>query len=213
MGDDAMALTGLHVLIDPERLPAERLPLFLEAIIRGGAAVVQVRIKEGSTRDALDYIARVKELVRGRLTLIINDRVDWALAVGADGVHLGQDDMPLEVVRRLFPDLMIGASAGSPSEVRAVLRHRPNYIGLGPVFVTPSKADAGAPLGVEGLRALVRSVPATIVTVAIGGIEPKNVAAVWDTGVGGVAVIHAVTGARDPEEAAHALGKRHGARS
>jgi len=208
-----MAVTGLHVLIDPDRVPEPRLAPFLDAIVRGGASVVQVRIKSGTTREALRYIARVKETSAGRLTHIVNDRVDWALAAGADGVHLGQDDMPLEVARRIAGRLIFGASAGSEEELRAVLPARPDYIGIGPVFATPSKADAGAPLGVEGLQALLRLVPPTIVTVAIGGIEPNNVADVWATGVGGVAVIHAVAGAKDAEAAARALSRRDEGRS
>jgi thiamine-phosphate pyrophosphorylase len=200
-----VAVEGLHVLIDPDRVPEDGLPAFLDAIIRGGATVVQVRIKQGSTRAALQYIGSVRARTAGRLTLIINDRVDWALASGADGVHLGQDDMPLHIARQIAPGLILGASAGNAAEVRAVAALQPDYVGIGPVFVTPSKADAGEPLGLSGMRALVRALPRSIVPVAIGGIEPGNARGVWETGVRGLAVIHAVTTARDPEQAVRGL--------
>ncbi|MGC8488505.1 MAG: thiamine phosphate synthase [Clostridia bacterium] len=204
-----MAIEGLHVLIDPDRVPAERLEPFLDAIAAGGAAVVQIRIKEGSTREALRYIGTVRALSDARLALIINDRLDWALASGADGVHLGQDDMPLDVARRLAPGLILGTSVSNRPEVEAVLPHHPDYVGIGPVFTTPSKADAGTPLGVSGLRDLIAGLPSSIIPIAIGGIEPENVAEVWRAGARGVAVIHAVTGAPDPERAARGLLTGH----
>lgn len=204
-----MAIEGLHVLIDPGRVPVERLGPFLDAVAAGGAAVVQIRIKEGSTREALGYIAAVRALSGARLALIINDRLDWALASGADGVHLGQDDMPLDVARRLAPGLILGTSAGNAAEVEAVLPYHPDYVGIGPVFATPSKADAGAPLGVSGLRDLIAGLPPSIIPIAIGGIEPDNVAEVWKAGARGVAVIHTVTGAPDPEQASRRLLAGH----
>ncbi len=205
MGDDAVALEGLHVLIDPDRVPQARLADFIDAIARGGASVVQVRIKNASTRSALGYIAAVRMRTTGGLLLIINDRVDWALASGADGVHLGQEDMPLDTARRIAPDLILGASAGNAAEIEAVAGLRPDYVGIGPIFVTPSKADAGPPLGPEGVAALSRALPPSVIPIAIGGIEPENADKVWRAGVRGLAVIHAVTGAGDPEEAVRAL--------
>jgi thiamine-phosphate diphosphorylase len=202
----ATRVSGLHVLIDPDRVPPDRVAWFVAAVARAGARVIQIRIKKQPTRAALAYGGVVLAHARPRgLTVIVNDRVDWALALGADGVHLGQDDMPLAKARTLGPGLILGASAGSRDEVAAVLPDRPDYLGVGPVYSTPSKPDAGQPLGVEGLTALIRAVPAAIPVIAIGGITPANAEAVWAAGVAGIAVIHAVAGSPDPEAAVRAL--------
>jgi len=202
---------GVHVLIDPGRVDPAHLPEFLAAVKAGGASVVQVRIKDGSTRSALAYLDLVLQYARPGLTVIVNDRVDWALAAHADGVHLGQEDLPVDVARRLAPHLVIGASVGSLSEWRAVQPHRPDYLGVGAVFATPSKSDAGAPIGVDGLRRIREAVPLDLPVIAIGGITGDNVGAVWEAGADGVAVIHAVTESPDPERAVRRL-LRSGAR-
>ena len=201
---------GIHVLIDPGRVPAARLDHFLGEIAEGGARVVQVRVKGGPDPEGLAYTARAVARVRALgLVSIVNDRVDWAVTVGADGVHLGQDDTPLAEARRAGPpDFILGASAGSPAELEAALRGGADYVGVGPVYATPSKADAGPPLTPTGLSALVaqlRDHPNPPPAIAIGGIHPGNAAAVWRTGVAGLAVIHAVSEARDPQSAVRAL--------
>lgn len=200
-----MDVGGLHVLIDPGRVPAARLATFLPQIAQAGARVVQIRIKEGSTRAALAYGSEAVRLARrAGLLVVVDDRVDWALALGADGVHVGQDDMPVREVRRIAPGLLVGASAGTPAEMAAALADRPDYVGVGPVFRTTSKSDAGDPLGPEGLRRL--SIQAgSVPVVAIGGINPANAAAVWAAGVAGIAVIAAVAEAADPAAAVRAL--------
>jgi len=198
-------VSGLHVLIDPGRVPSRRLGAFLPAIAQAGARVVQIRIKEGSTRSALAYAQEAVQYARrAGLVVVVDDRVDWALAVGADGVHVGQDDMPVALVRRIAPGLLVGASAGTPAELTAALADGPDYIGVGPVFPTSSKADAGDPLGIDGLRSLLR-LAAPVPVVAIGGITPANAAAVWAVGVAGIAVIAAVAEAADPAAAVRAL--------
>ena len=206
----ASRVAGLHVLIDPVRVPPARLDRFLGDIAHAGAAIVQVRAKGAAEPDGLDYARQVVATAR-RLGLvsIINDRVDWALAAGADGVHLGQEDTPLADARRLVPPgFILGASAGSAGELDAACRAGAGYVGIGPVYQTTSKSDAGPPLQPEGLRSLVAwlqrqaSPPPAI---AIGGIHPGNVEPVWRTGVQGVAVIQAVSGARDPGAAVRAL--------
>jgi len=223
VGHDALALTilgrwretandrrnvrGVHVLIDPGRVPPDRVPSFLAAVKAGGAAVVQVRIKDGSTRSALAYLTLVLQQARPELTVIVNDRLDWALAAEADGVHLGQEDLPVDVARRIAPHLIIGASVGSVDEWRAVQPHRPDYLGVGSVFATPSKSDAGTPIGIEGLRRIRDMVPLDLPVIAIGGITGDNVGAVWQAGVDGVAVIHAVADAPDPEGAVRRLAR------
>ena len=200
-----MDVSGLHVLIDPGRVPSRRLGAFLPAIAQAGARVVQIRIKEGSTRSALAYAQEAVQYARrAGLIVVVDDRVDWALAVGADCVHVGQDDMPVALVRRIAPGLLVGASAGTPAELTAALADGPDYIGVGPVFPTSSKADAGDPLGIDGLRSLLR-LAAPVPVVAIGGITPANAAAVWAVGVAGIAVIAAVAEAADPAAAVRAL--------
>lgn len=201
-------ISGLHVLIDPGRVPEARCPAFLMAIRDGGATVVQIRIKHPvDVRTALTYGDHVTRLAKtAGLTVIMNDRVDWALAVGADGVHLGPDDLPIDRARAIAPHLLIGASAGTAEELERVLEDgRPDYLGAGPVFDTASKPDAGPALGVEGLTRFLSRVPKDIPVVAVGGIGPANVRPLWTLGVAGIAVIAAVSEARDPKAAVHQL--------
>lgn len=205
-----LRLSGIHVLIDPGRVPADRLDRFLADMAEAGAAVVQVRVKAVPDRDGLAYTRRTVALARALgLVSIVNDRVDWALAAGADGVHLGQDDTPLADARRAGPpDFVLGASAGTAEELEAAYRGGAHYVGIGPVYATASKADAGVPLTPEGLRALIawlEGTPSPPPAIAIGGIHPGNAAAVWRTGVAGLAVIQAVSGASDPKAAVRAL--------
>lgn len=205
-----LRVSGIHVLIDPVRVPAHRLDPFLGAIAEAGARVVQVRVKGASDAEGLAYTHRAVALARTLgLVSIVNDRVDWALAAGADGVHLGQDDTPLADARRAGPPhFVLGASAGTAEELEAAYRGGADYVGIGPVYATVSKADAGAPLTPAGLRALVawlEGKPSPPPAIAIGGIHPGNAAAVWRTGVAGLAVIQAVSGAPDPQAAVRAL--------
>ncbi len=167
------------------------------AAIAGGATVVQLREKTLATRQFLEAAVRTREVTRrAGVPLIINDRVDVALAVDADGVHAGPDDMPVGVARRLLgPDRIIGASAGTVAEAVEAERDGADYLGVGSVFATPSKADAGAPIGTRTVQAIVRAV--RIPVVGIGGITPDNAAAVIDAGAAGVAVISAVANADD----------------
>lgn len=209
----AARLTGIHVLIDPARVPPARLDRFLADIGAAGAAVVQVRAKGAAESDGLAYarqaVARARIL---GLVSIINDRVDWAVAAGADGVHLGQEDTPLaDARRRAPPDFIVGASAGSEAELSAACQAGADYVGIGPVYPTASKPDAGPPLHPEGLRALLgwlQRQPSPPPAIAIGGIHPGNVQPVWQAGVSGVAVIQAVSGADDPGAAVRALLQR-----
>jgi thiamine-phosphate pyrophosphorylase len=208
----ASRVDGIHVLIDPERVPLARLAAFVDAIAGAGARVIQVRVKGGSDAEGLDYThAAVAQVRRHRLVSIVNDRVDWAMAAGADGVHLGQDDTPMADARRAAPALIIGASAGSAEELRGAVAAGADYVGIGPVYATPSKADAGSPLTPSGLGDLVRmlaSLAPRVPAVAIGGITPANAGEVWRQGVAGIAVISAVAEARDPAGAVRALLNR-----
>ncbi len=142
--------------------------------------------------------------MRARVPLIVNDRVDVALAVCADGVHVGQDDMDAADVRRLVGGAMIvGLSVTSVDEARCADPALVDYAGVGPVFATPSKPDAAPPLGLDGTRDACRVL--RMPAVAIGGIDAGNAAGVLATGVAGISVISAICAADDPEAAARAL--------
>jgi thiamine-phosphate pyrophosphorylase len=195
----------LSVYVVIESLP-DRSPLDMAtAAYAGGAGVVQLRLKGAGTRECLHH-ARQLVAAPGKRegVLIINDRVDIALAVGADGVHLGPDDLPVAVARRLMgPKAIIGVSAGTVEEACAAEAEGASYLGVGSIYATGSKADAGAPVGVERLAAIRAAVRLPIV--AIGGITLERVSAVIAAGADGVAVMTAVTRAPDMEAATRAL--------
>lgn len=179
-----------------------------EAAIAGGATVIQFRDKNMDARRLYETALRLREMTReARVTFIVNDRVDVALAVDADGVHVGQQDLPAAVVRRLVgPDKIVGLSATNVKEALEAQREgAADYLGVGPIFTFPTviKPDASPPMGLEGLRAIVRRV--SLPVVAIGGIEHDNVAEVIRTGVAGVAVVHAVAWAEDVADAARRM--------
>ncbi len=178
------------------------------AAVRGGVTLVQLREKSCSTRE---FLALARAL-RARLEplsipLIINDRVDIALASGASGVHIGQSDMPYGDARRLLgPDAIIGLSVETMAQAEEAARLDVDYLGVSPVFSTPTKTDTTTEWGLEGLAALARVSPHPLV--AIGGINRTNVAAVRDAGAAGVAVVSAICASDDPEAAARELRLR-----
>jgi thiamine-phosphate pyrophosphorylase len=177
----------------------------VRAAVQGGVTCVQLREKTCATREFIEEALAVKEFLRSRgVPLIINDRVDVALAVGADGVHLGQKDMPLAAARAIVTDTMrIGISAESLADAVAAQQGGADYLGVSPIFATPTKTDAAAPLGLVGLQAIRRAVD--IPLVGIGGLNRQNAAAVVRCGADGVAVVSAIVAAADPEQAAREL--------
>ena len=195
----------LYVITDSHLARGRDQVEIVAAAIRGGATMVQLRDKELPARDQLGLGLRLRELTRRMgTTLIVNDRVDLALAVGADGVHLGQDDLPPRIARQLLgPDAIVGVSAGNPAELALVEREGADYVGTGPFAATGSKADAGAAIGPEGIAAVRRLT--NLPMVAIGGIGLANAKAAIGAGANGIAVISAIVGADDPEAAARAL--------
>jgi thiamine-phosphate pyrophosphorylase len=194
-------LRGIYALVDPERTEPVA---FTEAILRGGIRLVQIRAKlgiDGTTLVAI--VARVR--AAGGIALV-ND--DVGLARLADGVHLGQEDaaaIDLREVRRALGAGIIGLSCGTPQEARAADPALVDYLGVGPVFGTPSKADAGYPIGISGTRAVVEAT--SLPCAAIGGIDATNLDRVRETGAAMAAVISAL-GLDDPESAARALVER-----
>jgi thiamine-phosphate pyrophosphorylase len=200
---------SLYLVLDQELCGDRSVLATVQAGVRGGVSVVQVREPRASTRQ----LCRIAEVVLGGLAgtgvpLVINDRVDVALAVGAQGVHLGQDDLPAAAARRIAgPDLVIGVSVGTRAQVDEVLAldaGTVDYLGISPVFGTPTKPEAGPGVGLDGARALIAAAGG-IPCVGIGGIGVANAGTVWDTGVHGLAVVSAICAAADPEAAAAAL--------
>ncbi|MFN8485496.1 MAG: thiamine phosphate synthase [Anaerolineae bacterium] len=175
------------------------------AAIAGGATVVQLRQKHGSTREMALLGHALRRLTReAGVTFIVNDRLDVALAVDADGVHVGQDDLPADAARALLgPGRLLGVSAATPDEARAAHAAGADYLGVGAVYATGSKADAGAPIGLDGLALVAQSTPLPVV--AIGGIGPGRAAPCIAHGAAGVAVISAIVSQDDPQAAARRL--------
>ncbi len=176
-----------------------------KAAIEGGASIIQYRDKHASSRKLFEDALQLRNLTRdaGAL-LIINDRADIALAVEADGVHLGQDDLSLAEARRIVGDTyIIGISATCFDEAVEAANQGADYIGLGPVFPTPSKDDAAPPIGLEGVAAVREAVDIPIV--AIGGITIDNIEEVIQAGSDGIAVISAVASAPDMVAAARMI--------
>jgi len=171
-----------------------------EKALKGGATSIQLRMKNAPTRRMIEVGRKLRKLTEEYDALFfVNDRVDVALAVEADGAHVGQEDMPVEIVKEIAPDLIVGVSASSLEEALEAERGGADYIGAGTVFPTSTKEDAEF-LGIDALREIVKRVK--IPVVAIGGINHENVREVLKCGVSGVAVISAIMGAEDIEEAA-----------
>lgn len=170
------------------------------AAVRGGATMVQLRLKVATARELVEV---AREMVAALpVPVIVNDRTDVALAAGAAGVHLGVDDLPVSAVRRFVPaGFIVGASFGSEDELTHAAGA--DYVGIGPIRETASKADAGTAIGAAGFARLSRiiGVPA----VAIGGVGPENAGELMAAGAAGVAVIRSVFAAADPEAAARQL--------
>jgi len=175
------------------------------AAIRGGVSCIQLREKMCSTREFIDESLAIRSLLaRHGIPLIINDRVDVALAVKADGIHLGQKDMPCRMARQIIPESMIvGISVESLDDAIAAQKDGADYLGVSPIYPTPTKTDTAQPLGLEGLRSIRSEVDLPLV--GIGGLNADNVAAVIHNGADGVAVVSAIVAADDPEAATRDL--------
>ncbi len=196
---------ALYLVVEPT-LCEGRTPLeVVEAAVAGGVTLVQLRDKEGPTRRMLKEARRLKSWLATRdVPLLINDRVDVALAAEADGVHLGQHDMPPADARRLLgPDAIIGLTVHSPTEARALPGDVVDYVSVGGVFRTASKNNPEPPNGLAGLRQIAALLD--LPRVAISGIDRSNAADVVHAGVDGIAVISAICAAPDPQAASAEL--------
>jgi thiamine-phosphate pyrophosphorylase len=175
------------------------------AAIRGGVSCIQLREKTCSTGEFIDESLAIRSLLaRHEIPLIINDRVDVALAVKADGIHLGQKDMPCSMARQLIPESMIvGISVESLDDAIAAQKDGADYLGVSPIYPTPTKTDTAQALGLEGLWSIRSEVDLPLV--GIGGLNADNAAAVIYNGADGVAVVSAIVAADDPEAATRDL--------
>ncbi len=176
-----------------------------EAALRGGVTVLQLREKARPVSERYRIGLRLRELTRRYgVPLIVNDRVDLARALEADGVHVGPEDLPPALVRRLLgPEGILGVSGDTLEEVAAAEAAGATYLGVGTVYPTRTKADAGEAIGPEGIARIVAAT--SLPVVAIGGITAENLAPVVAAGAAGVAVVSAICAADDPEAAARRL--------
>ncbi|ABO49135.1 thiamine-phosphate diphosphorylase [Desulforamulus reducens MI-1] len=191
---------GLYLITDDFYLNQRGILAVIEECLKAGVTMLQYRAKEKSSREMLKEAEKLKELaLKYQVPFIINDRLDIALAVQADGVHLGQSDLPFTVAKGLMADRIIGVSATSYEEGREAIQQGADYVGVGPVFPTATKKDAKPPLGIEVIRQLKGDFPKAKL-VAIGGISLDNASEVVNSGADGLAIISAILGASEPGE-------------
>ena len=195
----------LYLVTDRDILGDRDLFTAVEEALKGGVTMLQLREKTASSRDFYQLAVRMKELAAAyQVPLIINDRLDIALAADAGGLHVGQDDLPVAVARRILgPGKILGYSVSTVEEAIYGEQNGADYLGASPVYATGSKVDAGSPIGTDGLRQIKQSV--AIPVVGIGGIGEANILDVKRAGVDGASVISAIMGSRDLKRAASAL--------
>ena len=200
----------LNAIVDPERANGRALSELARLVVAGGATLIQLRDKYGSTRRMIEEARAIKAALAGTgVPLVINDRVDVAMVAGADGLHVGQDDMRVEDARRLLgPTAIIGLSIKTVALANAAPIDQLDYVGVGGVYATTSKDNPNAPIGVAGLGAIVAAFRARkrdFPICGIAGIDATNAAAVIGAGADGVAVISALSAQNDPQAAAREL--------
>ena len=192
------------VITDPVLLKGRDPVAVCRAAVQGGATMIQVRWKDGSPTEVLELTRALVAALP--VPVLVNDRADVALAAGAAGAHLGWDDPPLQSLRPHLPGgFLLGLSVGTAEEAEHAIAASADYWSIGPCFATPTKRDAGPPLGAEGFAALAARAPEGTPVIGIGGITPDNAGEVTRAGAAGVAVIGAVLNAPEPETAARAL--------
>jgi thiamine-phosphate pyrophosphorylase len=189
----------LYAVLDPDQTRARAPLATVRDLLNGGARLLQLRAKELSSREFLELARQTRALMQPfGCRLIINDRLDIALACGADGVHLGQQDLPLSAARKLLPHGIIGVSTHHLEQAREAESGGADYIGFGPVFGTTTKDTGYSPRGLEMLREIRTAIRLPIV--AIGGITEGNVSDVWQAGADSAAIISDILRADDPAE-------------
>jgi len=195
----------LYLCTDQGYLGARSFAEIIEEAIAGGVTMLQIREKNACTREFFETACVARNITKARrIPLVINDRLDVALAVEADGLHIGQSDLPLQAARKIAGGkLFIGVSAGTVEDALAAEKDGADYLGAGAVFPTGSKDDAGDDIGLEGLARICAAVH--IPVVGIGGISLANAADVMKTGAAGIAVISAILAQKDIKAASATL--------
>ena len=195
----------LYLVTDRELALGRSLEEVVSEAVKGGVTIVQLREKDTSTGEFIEIAFRLKNILEPyNVPLIINDRVDVALAVDADGLHIGQSDMPYNIARKLLgPDKIIGLSVENMDDLLRANKLDVDYVGISPVYGTPTKTDTAEPFGLEGLRKAVEL--SVHPTVAIGGMNADTIADVIEAGADGVAVVSAICSAVSPCSAAEEL--------
>ena len=195
---------SVYLVTDRRNKTDEEFLNIIEEAIKGGTTIVQLREKTASTKEFYDLALRVKEITnRYGVPLLINDRIDIALAVDSEGVHIGQDDMPADIAREIIgEDKILGVSASTVEEAKKAENDSADYIGSGAVFPTATKDDADS-VSKEELKEIVDSID--IPVVAIGGITVENASSLKDSGIAGFSVVSAIMSAEDPKEASKKL--------
>jgi thiamine-phosphate pyrophosphorylase len=198
-------IKGLYLVTDRDLCGGRPLDEIVLAAVRGGAACVQLREKDLPTRSFVEEARSIKALLAPfRVPLIINDRIDVALAVAAEGVHIGQDDMPYPLARRILGSgVIIGLSVETWADVEQAEEWDVDYLGVSPVFETPTKTDTRGSWGLEGI-ARIRAYSRHPL-IAIGGLHAANTGAATRAGADGIAVVSAICAAPDPFRAAQEL--------
>lgn len=197
---------SLYLVTDKRNKTDNEFLEIIEEAIKGGTTIVQIREKEGETLDFYNLALKVKEITsKYNVPLIVNDRIDVALAIKSEGVHIGQTDMPADVARSLIGDEMIlGVSASTVKEARKAEKDGADYIGTGAIFPTATKDDAPS-ITKDDLKEVTGSI--NIPTVAIGGITLENANELAGTGIAGISVVSAIMNSKDPKIASENLLK------
>ena len=195
---------SVYLVTDSRDKSEEEFLAIIEEAIKGGTSIVQLREKTASTKDFYELALKVKEITsRHDVPLLINDRIDIALAIDSEGVHIGQDDMPADIARAIIGDeKILGVSASTVDEAVKAQKDGADYIGSGAVLPTSTKDDADS-VSKDELKEIVNSID--IPVVAIGGITLENAQELKDTGISGFSVVSAIMGAKDPQEASKKL--------
>jgi len=196
---------SLYLVTDRFLALGRRLEQVVEQAVKGGVTIVQLREKEASSREFYELAIKLKKLLTPyHIPLIINDRLDIALACDADGLHIGQSDLPYPIARKLLgKEKIIGLSVENRQDTLNANLLDVDYIGISPVFNTQTKTDTAAQIGLEGVREITRL--SRHPSVGIGGINLINATDILKAGVNGLSVVSAIMSAADPEQAAKQL--------
>lgn len=196
----------LYLVTNRELMSSKTIEKSVKEAIKGGCTIVQLREKDISSKEFYDIAKSLRKITKKqKIPFIINDRVDIALAVNADGVHVGQSDLSLKNVRKLIgKDKIIGVSCGNLEEAKKAYKDGADYLGVGAVFPTNTKKDA-KDVGIDGLKEIIKNIPLPIV--AIGGINKRNIKKLRDINLAGVALISAIIAQKDIKNSAKKIKK------